>query len=430
MVVDSDPEVRLRGAEIRSLFRLEECLETQISSLSWNNSFPDRWWLGSCVLEGKCVFLSCPLSLSEPLHQCCIIISLHIWSSLRIMWLLYISEEICAKIELRVTDWMFFICNIGCFSDRVCCFSLYIFRCESPWCFYFPLNAVLRNISFQEVSCFVGVVWNPQEVPSNVLLLMMLLPVISACVCAVVVSVHDDCKLHLFHLHVFCAFFCFYSFPPVIVHHQSASKEYSTKKCSLLSMNAFILGGTALIILEIQCNSWWSVPLISHLHFISIVNISAVLSGGSLLAFRNPQITLLITYLVFLSAVDQSMFENSIAQQQSPQSSRAGQPSARRSAASVNPHLGASSVDSPSSGGQQRLKNAINLGKAVGAKVSAEAVLERSSSYAFSTSCFFADLKFKLSSFCSSSMCPLDGGRHSQQQNHSMFSAFNQILKH
>uniref|UniRef100_UPI0037E7B7C0 carboxyl-terminal PDZ ligand of neuronal nitric oxide synthase protein isoform X1 n=1 Tax=Semicossyphus pulcher TaxID=241346 RepID=UPI0037E7B7C0 len=67
--------------------------------------------------------------------------------------------------------------------------------------------------------------------------------------------------------------------------------------------------------------------------------------------------------------VDQGMFENSIAQQQSPQTSRAGQPSARRSPASANPNLGSSLVDSPSSGGQQRLKNAFNLGKAVGAKV-------------------------------------------------------------
>uniref|UniRef100_A0A672F943 Carboxyl-terminal PDZ ligand of neuronal nitric oxide synthase protein n=1 Tax=Salarias fasciatus TaxID=181472 RepID=A0A672F943_SALFA len=67
--------------------------------------------------------------------------------------------------------------------------------------------------------------------------------------------------------------------------------------------------------------------------------------------------------------VDQSMFENSIAQQQSPQTSRPGQPSARRSQASVSSSLGSSFIDSPSSGGQQRLKNAINLGKAVGAKV-------------------------------------------------------------
>ncbi|XP_040896204.1 capon-like protein isoform X2 [Toxotes jaculatrix] len=67
--------------------------------------------------------------------------------------------------------------------------------------------------------------------------------------------------------------------------------------------------------------------------------------------------------------VDQSMFENSIAQQQSPQISRPGQPSARRSLASANPNLGSSAIDSPSSGGQQRLKNAFNLGKAVGAKV-------------------------------------------------------------
>lgn len=67
--------------------------------------------------------------------------------------------------------------------------------------------------------------------------------------------------------------------------------------------------------------------------------------------------------------VDQSMFENSVAQQQSPQTSRPGQPSARRPPASANPNLGSGSVDSPSSAGQQRLKNAINLGKAVGAKV-------------------------------------------------------------
>ncbi|XP_008282282.1 carboxyl-terminal PDZ ligand of neuronal nitric oxide synthase protein-like [Stegastes partitus] len=67
--------------------------------------------------------------------------------------------------------------------------------------------------------------------------------------------------------------------------------------------------------------------------------------------------------------VDQSMFENSIAQRQSPQTSRPGQPSARRSTASANSNLGSGCVDSPSSGGQQRLKNAINLGKAVGAKV-------------------------------------------------------------
>ncbi|CAL8307464.1 unnamed protein product [Lota lota] len=62
--------------------------------------------------------------------------------------------------------------------------------------------------------------------------------------------------------------------------------------------------------------------------------------------------------------VDQSMFENSVAQQQITQSSRLGQPSARRAPGSVHPNL-----DSPPSGGQQRLKNAINLGKAVGAKV-------------------------------------------------------------
>lgn len=67
--------------------------------------------------------------------------------------------------------------------------------------------------------------------------------------------------------------------------------------------------------------------------------------------------------------VDQSMFENSVAQQQSPQTSRPGQSSSRRTPASPNHNLGSSSIDSPSSGGQQRLKNAINLGKAVGARV-------------------------------------------------------------
>ncbi|XP_047198854.1 uncharacterized protein C1orf226 homolog [Hippoglossus stenolepis] len=71
----------------------------------------------------------------------------------------------------------------------------------------------------------------------------------------------------------------------------------------------------------------------------------------------------------FSPRVDQSMFENSTAQQQSPQISRPGQPSARRTPASSNPNLGSSTAESPSSGGQQRLKNAINLGKAVGAKV-------------------------------------------------------------
>uniref|UniRef100_A0A3Q3MGR5 Nitric oxide synthase 1 (neuronal) adaptor protein a n=1 Tax=Labrus bergylta TaxID=56723 RepID=A0A3Q3MGR5_9LABR len=76
----------------------------------------------------------------------------------------------------------------------------------------------------------------------------------------------------------------------------------------------------------------------------------------------------LLSLSLFLT-VDQGMFENSVAQQQSPQTSRPGLPSARRSPASANPNLGSGSADSPSSGGQQRLKNAINLGKAVGAKV-------------------------------------------------------------
>lgn len=64
------------------------------------------------------------------------------------------------------------------------------------------------------------------------------------------------------------------------------------------------------------------------------------------------------------------MFENSTAQQQSPQTSRSGQPSARRPPPSANLNPGSGSADSSTSGGQQRLKNAINLGKAVGAKVS------------------------------------------------------------
>ncbi|KAK5599418.1 hypothetical protein CRENBAI_021509 [Crenichthys baileyi] len=71
----------------------------------------------------------------------------------------------------------------------------------------------------------------------------------------------------------------------------------------------------------------------------------------------------------FSPRVDQSLFENSIAQKQSPQTSRTGQHSTRRSSASANSNSGSTFIDSPSSGGQQRLKNAINLGKAVGAKV-------------------------------------------------------------
>ncbi|XP_043984174.1 carboxyl-terminal PDZ ligand of neuronal nitric oxide synthase protein-like [Gambusia affinis] len=67
--------------------------------------------------------------------------------------------------------------------------------------------------------------------------------------------------------------------------------------------------------------------------------------------------------------VDQSLFENSIAQKQSPQTSRTGQHSTRSLSASINSNSGSTFIDSPSSGGQQRLKNAINLGKAVGAKV-------------------------------------------------------------
>lgn len=86
---------------------------------------------------------------------------------------------------------------------------------------------------------------------------------------------------------------------------------------------------------------------------------------------RHPAVfTSRLSSCVSSPPVDQSMFENSVAQQQSPQSFRPGQTSARRSPAAVHPNLGSSAVDSPSSGGQQRLKNAINLGKAVGAKVS------------------------------------------------------------
>ncbi|XP_077450919.1 uncharacterized protein LOC144069401 isoform X3 [Stigmatopora argus] len=67
--------------------------------------------------------------------------------------------------------------------------------------------------------------------------------------------------------------------------------------------------------------------------------------------------------------VDQSMFENTVAQQQSPQTTRQGQPTTKRTQVSPNTNLSLGSSDSTSSGGQQRLKNAINLGKAVGAKM-------------------------------------------------------------
>lgn len=74
--------------------------------------------------------------------------------------------------------------------------------------------------------------------------------------------------------------------------------------------------------------------------------------------------------------VDQSMFENSNASRspgQGLQASRLIQASARRSLVTANPALGSSPAEAPSSttvaGGQQRLKNALNLGKVVGAKV-------------------------------------------------------------
>lgn len=47
-----------------------------------------------------------------------------------------------------------------------------------PDAFISPLNAFLRNISLQEVRCFAGVDWNPQEVPSPLLQFMMLLFVV------------------------------------------------------------------------------------------------------------------------------------------------------------------------------------------------------------------------------------------------------------
>ncbi|XP_069009083.1 carboxyl-terminal PDZ ligand of neuronal nitric oxide synthase protein isoform X2 [Embiotoca jacksoni] len=95
---------------------------------------------------------------------------------------------------------------------------------------------------------------------------------------------------------------------------------------------------------------------------VSALNLPA-LGDGTVNAFSSSNGTL------GSPLVDQSMFENSVAQQQSPQTSRPGQPSARRPPPSGHSNPGAGCVDSPSSGGQQRLKNAINLGKAVGAKV-------------------------------------------------------------
>ncbi|XP_035593029.1 carboxyl-terminal PDZ ligand of neuronal nitric oxide synthase protein-like isoform X1 [Oncorhynchus keta] len=74
--------------------------------------------------------------------------------------------------------------------------------------------------------------------------------------------------------------------------------------------------------------------------------------------------------------VDHSMFENSNASRapgQGLHASRLTQASARHSLVTANPALGSSPAEAPSStttnGGQQRLKNALNLGKAVGAKV-------------------------------------------------------------
>ncbi|KAL1022618.1 hypothetical protein UPYG_G00029950 [Umbra pygmaea] len=72
--------------------------------------------------------------------------------------------------------------------------------------------------------------------------------------------------------------------------------------------------------------------------------------------------------------VDQSMFENSSISRtsgQGHQTSRLNQASTRRSMVTANPALGTGPADSTTNttGGQQRLKNALNLGKVVGAKV-------------------------------------------------------------
>ncbi|XP_014896150.1 uncharacterized protein LOC106952508 isoform X1 [Poecilia latipinna] len=97
---------------------------------------------------------------------------------------------------------------------------------------------------------------------------------------------------------------------------------------------------------------------------VSDINLSALGTGdGTSNAFSSTNGTL------GSPLVDQSLFENSIAQKQSPQTSRAGQHSTRSLSVSANSNSGSTFIDSPSSGGQQRLKNAINLGKAVGAKV-------------------------------------------------------------
>lgn len=102
------------------------------------------------------------------------------------MWFLYMSYKIWGKNRslgyclnfFNLLKWHFFRPRPKCcfvFSTKlIICIS----GCESCWHFYFPLNAFPRNISFQEVRYFVGVVWNPQEVPSHVLLFMMLLFVI------------------------------------------------------------------------------------------------------------------------------------------------------------------------------------------------------------------------------------------------------------
>ncbi|XP_010870591.1 carboxyl-terminal PDZ ligand of neuronal nitric oxide synthase protein isoform X2 [Esox lucius] len=72
--------------------------------------------------------------------------------------------------------------------------------------------------------------------------------------------------------------------------------------------------------------------------------------------------------------VDQSMFENSNASRasgQGLQTSRLTQASTRRSLVTANPAVGTGPAEASftNTGGQQRLKNALNLGKAVGAKV-------------------------------------------------------------
>lgn len=101
-----------------------------------------------------------------------------VFSRLRIMCFLYVPYKVWGDVRTpRGLKLAFFPCLLCWFFLPRPIIS--IFRCESSWCFYFPLNAFPRNVSLQEVRYFVGVDWNPQGVPSHVLLFMMLLFVIS-----------------------------------------------------------------------------------------------------------------------------------------------------------------------------------------------------------------------------------------------------------